>query len=70
MKLFKGKIVPLPLPPHRKSGKLYRGSQEVKKKKTPCKGYSLLYLFIVTPFTDKSAKIIFLFTLPLENERL
>ena len=36
MKLFKGKIGPISKKSYRKSGKIYRGSQEVEKKKTPC----------------------------------
>ena len=36
MKLFKGKIGHISYKSHRKSGKLYRGSQEAEKKKTPC----------------------------------
>ena len=35
MKLFKVKIGHISQKSHRKSGKLYRGSQEVEKKKTP-----------------------------------
>ena len=35
MKRFNGKIGPISKKSHRKSGKLYRGSQEVEKKRRP-----------------------------------